>query len=447
MSLCYGGFGLAAGSRRHELERNLQAGLGDDDFGVGELFFEAGCEPGSGGWVAVDEEDFLGSGFDCEVEEFFAAGVAGKVEFMDFAVERNFVGSVETDEVAGVGSTNDAAGGIGCRVADEEEGVFFVGEKAAGEDIGDGLLAHHTAREAEDGTGFVFDGSALAAALSGDDVHVAEDFKSGARTAGGAGEFIVSHRHLGAQAADVDRGMFGDATFVLEVVEHGEDLLGFADGEDGNERGASGVEGIVDALREAFFLIGPGVVGGAFVGTAGGFHDEEIGFVEIRKASAFDEGMVFEVNISGVEDRFVLFFDEDACGAHDVACVVEGDRSAIDVSFSEVEGAFVFAGHPAFLEVFDFAMMKERVFLDAQFGGLAGHDIDRIVEEILAESRGAGGEVDRSGRLVSLGDWESADVIEVGVRDDDAIDAIEGDLLVAGQGIGSFFLGMHSGIE
>ena len=209
--------------------------------------------------------------------------------------------------------------------------------------------------------------------------------------------------------------MLGNASFVLKVVEHGEDLLGFADGEDGNERGASGIEGVIDALGEAFFLVGPGVVGGAFVGTTGGFHDEKIGLVEIGKASAFDQGVILEVNIAGVEDGFVLLLNENSGGAHDMAGVKEGDRGAIDVSQVEVKGALVFAGHPTLLEVFDFAMMKERVFLDAQFGSLAGHDVDRIVEKVFTKSRGAGSEIDRGRGLVALGDGEGADVIEVGV--------------------------------
>ena len=79
---------------RYGLERNLDAGLGDDDFSVGELFFEAGFEPGGGGWVAVDEEDFFWTCFYREVEEFFATGMAGEIEFVDLAVEGDFVGSV-----------------------------------------------------------------------------------------------------------------------------------------------------------------------------------------------------------------------------------------------------------------------------------------------------------------------------------------------------------------
>ena len=87
---------------RHGLEGNLDAGLGDDDFSVGELFFEAGFKPGSGGWVAVDEEDFFGTGFYREVEELFATGMTGEIEFVDLAVEGDFVGSVETDQVAAI---------------------------------------------------------------------------------------------------------------------------------------------------------------------------------------------------------------------------------------------------------------------------------------------------------------------------------------------------------
>ena len=87
---------------RHGLEGNLDAGLGNDDFSVGELFFEAGFEPGGGGWVAVDEEDFFWACFYREVEDLFATGMAGEIEFVDLAVERDFVGSVEADEVAAI---------------------------------------------------------------------------------------------------------------------------------------------------------------------------------------------------------------------------------------------------------------------------------------------------------------------------------------------------------
>jgi hypothetical protein len=63
------------------------------------------------------------------------------------------------------------------------------------------------------------------------------------------------------------------------------------------------------------------------------------------------------------------------------------------------------------------------------------------------ECRAGCGEINRGGRLIPLGDRQGPNVVQVGVGDNDRIGAIVGNLLVSGEGIWSFLLGVHSGIQ
>lgn len=91
--------------------------------------------------------------------------------------------------------------------------------------------------------------------------------------------------------------------------------------------------------------------------------------------------------------------------------------------------------------------MEERVFLNAELGALAGHDVDGVVQEGVSEGGGARGKVDWGRRMVALGEREGADVVEVGVSDQDGICRVEGELLIARNGVRTFFLGMHARVE
>ena len=293
-----------------------------------ELILKLLFKPGGGGGISVDEEDLFGPHVDGKVEEFVTVGVAGEIEFIDGAVEWNLMGAIEADEIAGGGFLDLACRSGGVSVADEEKGVERVWEELAGEDVGDCFLGHHSAGEAVDGAGFVLDGLPGAFLASGDDVHVLEDLETGTGAAGLARQGVVENGHLGAQTANDDGCFLRDDTVHLEAIEHSEDFLGFADGEDGDEDGTSVFEGAFDVVCEAFGFLGFDVSAGSLVDAPGGFHDEDIGLDEIGEAGAFDEGVVVEVDVAGVEDRFFIPLKKDAGGAEDVAGIEEGDLGA-----------------------------------------------------------------------------------------------------------------------
>lgn len=401
-------------------------------------------EPLHGGGVAVDENVFGGVGFFDELEDVIPRGVAAEVKDLHVAVE--FHGGklgVEVDHVASLGGSDSESGGGGVGVADEEEGIARVVDEAPGEIVGDRFLGHHAAGKGVDGPWIVADGLSFAA-VAGFDVHVAQDLEAGVDAPRGVGELVVDDGHLRAETTDDDGGV-GEISGVLVLVKHGEDLLGFSHREDGNENGAASLKGVVDGRDEACFLGLPFVVRITLAVSAGGFDDESVDVLEVRKGGAFAEGMVFEVDVAGVEDPFAVAFEKDAGGAEDVAGIVEGGADvSIDI---DVEGFLVVAALEAAFAVVEVFVAVEGVFLDAQLGLLRCHHIDRIVKEGVGEGGCGVAHVDPGAGLVLHEDGEGADVVKMGMADEDGIDAVEGQILVAGEGRGAPFLGVHSGIE
>ena len=170
-------------------------------------------------------------------------------------------------------------------------------------------------------------------------------------------------------------------------MDHGEDFLGFAHGEDGDEDGAFATEDLVDGVCEEVFFGFAGVVRAAGLCAAGGFDDEGVDGV-CGEECAFLEGCVLEVDVAGVEDAFAFGLEGDADGAEDVSGVVEGGAEGACVV--EVEGAFDVSGFEAGLEVVEFAVGEEGVFGDAKFHAFGLHDVDGVVEECGAEFGGFG---------------------------------------------------------
>ena len=261
------------------------------------------------------------------------------------------------------------------------------------------------------------------------------------------GEGVVNEGHFGGEATDDDGGFFVEEALFLEAVDHGEEFLGFTDGEDGDHDGATAFEGFVDVGQEAFFLSGPGITGVAWGGAAGGFENEGVRSFQVRETGSFGEGMICEVDVATVEEGFSAGFGEDSGRTHDVAGIEEGQLCFGAAGGVDEEGFFVIAGHPAGLDLIDFAVGVEGVFVNAEFEALAGHDVDGVMEEGFADGGGPGGHENGAGGVVPLKDGEGADVIEVRVADGDGVGAVIGQLGVARDGLRSFLFRVHSGIE
>ena len=91
--------------------------------------------------------------------------------------------------------------------------------------------------------------------------------------------------------------------------------------------------------------------------------------------------------------------------------------------------------------------MEKGITWDVEFGGLTGHHVDGIVQEGFSKGGASGGQVDGAGRVFTLSDGEGTDVSEMGVGNDNGVGGIELDFLEARDGVITFFLRVHSGIE
>jgi hypothetical protein len=155
--------------------------------------------------------------------------------------------------------------------------------------------------------------------------------------------------------------------------------------------------------------------------------------------------MVVKMNITTVEETFVTTLKQDSCRTENVTGIVEGGTCrAVPV---EIEGFFVITRFDAGSELFEGAMRKQGVVLDTQFHPLGFHYIYGIVEEGVAQGTGGGGHEYASGRLVAHQNRERSHVIEMRVRYDYGIDAVVGNIFVAGESISTALLGVHPGIE
>ena len=241
-------------TRRNEgsgVEPEPFAGERDDDFGFGEGGGERLGHPLEGWGVAVDEEELAGADAGGVGDEFVASGVAAEVEGFDVGAERDGrVGVVELDFVAEGGAAEVAAGAIGVSVADEEDGVFGIVDEVVGEVVGDGVFAHHAAAEGVDAA---WGGGGEAFAFLGFDEagHAVEDAEAGVGAGDVVGMAVDDLGHAGAEAADVDGDAVGEMTSAFQVVDHDEDFLSLAEGEDWDEDAAAAADGAHDGFGEA----------------------------------------------------------------------------------------------------------------------------------------------------------------------------------------------------
>lgn len=112
--------------------------------------------------------------------------------------------------------------------------------------------------------------------------------------------------------------------------------------------------------------------------------------------------MVVELDVAGVEDLFVESFEKDSGRAHYMARVA---KSSLDPGVPDgFERFAVVSTLPDDSEVFDFVVGEEGVSVDAQFGALAHHDVDGVVEHGVGEIDDFRGHVDAGVGLVALQD-------------------------------------------
>ena len=94
-----------------------------------------------------------------------------------------------------------------------------------------------------------------------------------------------------------------------------------------------------------------------------------------------------------------------------------------------------------------FAMSEERVERRAKLLALAGHDVDRIVQQVCADLVRRIGHKNAGRRMSPHQDGKRAEVILVRVRNQDGIEFPAINCLQVGQGGVSFVPRMHPAIE
>ncbi len=406
-------------------------------------------EPGDGGGVSVDEEDFFGFQLADVLEDALPGGVAAEAELLDGAADGlGGGGGIEGERDAGGGGADAAGGRFRVGIADEEEGMLGAGEDALGECVGEGFFGHHAAGEGVDAAGL--DGGLVGTAACEDKGGGGvEDLHLGMEPGCGLGEAVVDFGEFCAEAADVD-GAIGDLAATAEIVEHHEQFLGFAEGKERHDDGATPGKGGGNGGGETFFLVGPGKAGRGLVVAAGGLDDQDVDPI-LGEAGGAGDGLIVEIDVAGVEDRTALRAEEDAGGPEDMAGIeeLEGDVLAAGGAVArEGKGAVEGDAAPLVDADIDLAVGEEGVLEEAIFLALAAHHVDGIVEHDLAEG-GSGLRGEDGCARVPAGHYrQGADMIVMRVGEKDGFGG--GASAEAGEvreGEFTLALGVHAGVE
>ena len=253
---------------------------------------------------------------------------------------------------------------------------------------------------------------------------------------------IVQNRDLGTETADKHRHV-RHQPLLGQLVHHQQQLLGLAEGEDRDEHGAVGVKRIADQGGQAFLFRLATVVRRARVVPARGLQDEHV-HVGGGETGRTRDGLVFKANIARVEKRRPLLLHEDAGGTDDVPGVVE---AGVDLGARNDKGLFKATVHPARLGIVQLPMGEQRVLLHVELLTLAGHHVHGIVEHGAPDLTGGLGHEHGRPALTALDDRQAADVIVVGVGDEDGLGRVRRQRAKVRHRIKTRVLRVHAGID
>ena len=146
-------------------------------------------------------------------------------------------------------------------------------------------------------------------------------------------------------------------------------------------------------------------------------------------------------------EEVLLFtvFDEAAHGASDVAREVHGEG---DFLAAATDDARVGDGHrrEGVLDTFDVGLDVERVVLVAGLLALALHHLDGVAEQAADEEGGGGRSVDARRRVLLQQQRQRAQVVEVAVCQNHAVD-VALDLVDLGQGLTAVEFGVEAAVD
>ena len=151
------------------------------------------------------------------------------------------------------------------------------------------------------------------------------------------------------------------------------------------------------------------------------------------------------MDVAREEVLLLAVFDQAAHGAGDVACEVEGEG---DFFAAAADDARVGDGYrrEGVFDAFDIGLDVERVVLVAGLLSLALHHLDGITEQAADKEGGGGRSVDARRWVLLQEKWQRAQVVEVTVRQDHAID-VALNLVDLGQGLAAVEFGVEAAID
>ena len=376
--------------------------------------------------------------------------MGGEVEVLHFAASGDFAGAAAEYKCRAVFCRLEpAAGRVRVGVADEKNRLAFVADHAGGKVMRSGVFAHHPGGEDENAPAgephFIH-----LAWFEHSEVQRLGQLEVAVVAMGAVGFEIVNLREDAAQTADVNRLSF-QFTDLHEQGEQGENFLRPAQREGGNEHATPAFENLVQGRGEALDFGFTRKTGRHLAVAPRGFHDEHIG-LHVAKARAAQNGQVAETDVAGVKEGFLLPTRHNPGGAEGVAGVVEFQcgRSLADAGL--VRGSpfdFTVVAEPLKQrgDFIHFVMRKERIFLDAQFVALTGHDVHGIVQHAFDEEVAQFGHQDvRLGKMAQH-DRQRTDMVVMTMSDSDGVEFLFRDQFVERQTFAALALGVSAGVQ
>ena len=199
-----------------------------------------------------------------------------------------------------------------------------------------------------------------------------------------------------------------------------EHLLHAAEREDGEEKRATALDGVVNGRNKAGDFVDAFLTDRALGGAARRLGDERVE-VAGRKLGTEEGALVLEKNVAGEENLAVLVVELDGGCARHVTGGVKNDFDFV-LRAAKMFGMTVREAVEAFANTINLVVGEERIVGDVGLVLLAHHDIGRIMQHALDEH--AAGRRHNDGRVGVLAHhhWQAADVIEMAVRYDDQVE-------------------------
>lgn len=399
-------------------------------------------EPFEGIRIPVHEHDLFRARVPGEGTQVVAGGMAAEIKPGDFRPQGNWrPPAVEHDLVAGFGGENATRHRIGVGITDKTNRVAGIVEEVAGEHVRGRVLGHHSAGERVKVAG-IRDQWSPSFAAGQMHAGVAEKLEPPALAAGGPGEPVDDRRQFRAESTEVHRGIPGKQSLLPALVQQEEEFLGLAQGEYRKQHRAPAIEGPAHHGGETFDLGGARVMHRPGRRAARRLHDQDIDRLagEVRRHA---ERLILELDISSVEYTFSILAQHHPGAAGDVAGV-EKFQGRAPREFQLPARAQVAPFSNRFLDI---GMGEKRVFLQSEFLALGRHHVHRIVEHGLGEQRGEFGHVDIRAGALALRQRQAADVVVVGMGDDNGIEVETGERGQIGKGVPALAFRVHAGIQ